>query len=50
MPLVPDFQASSIKIIQPIGVVRLEVIEATHLKKSDVGMLGLLNASKRFLF
>lgn len=41
LPLVPDFQASSIKFTQPIGVVRLEVIEARHLKKSDVGMLGL---------
>ncbi len=40
LPLVPDFQASSIKFTQPIGVVRLEVIEARHLKKSDVGMLG----------
>ena len=41
MPLVPDFQVNSIKFIQPIGVIRLEVIEARHLKKADVGMLGL---------
>ena len=39
-PLVTDFKAQTIKFIQPIGVVRLEVIEAQHLKKSDVGMLG----------
>lgn len=45
LPLVPDFHASAIKFIQPIGVVRLEVIEARHLKKSDVGMLGMSRAS-----
>ena len=39
-PLVPDFQASAIKFTQPIGVLRLQVIEARSLKKSDVGMLG----------
>lgn len=44
LPLVDltDLQTSSLKFTQPVGVVRLEVIEARHLKKSDVGMLGLL--------
>ncbi|KAH9420785.1 Extended synaptotagmin-3 [Dermatophagoides pteronyssinus] len=40
-PLVSDLKGHVIKFTQPLGVVRLEVIEARHLKKADVGMLGL---------
>lgn len=39
-PLVDDFKTKTIKFNQPIGLVRLELIEAKQLKKADVGMLG----------
>lgn len=40
-PLVSDLKGQLIRFTQPLGVVRFEVIEARHLKKADVGMLGL---------
>ncbi|XP_054162400.1 extended synaptotagmin-2-like [Oppia nitens] len=40
-PLINDISLKSIKFSQPVGVIRLEIIEARNLKKSDVGMLGL---------
>ncbi|KAI7695247.1 hypothetical protein SSS_07770 [Sarcoptes scabiei] len=40
-PMIKDLKSEEIKFIQPLGIVRLEVIEARHLKKADVGMLGL---------
>lgn len=40
MPLVDNLQ-ETVKFIHPVGMVRLEIIEAHHLKKSDVGMLGM---------
>lgn len=40
-PMISDLKSSLIKFIKPLGLLRLEVIEARHLKKADVGMLGL---------
>lgn len=40
-PLVEDISVKSLKYVPPIGVVRLEVIEAKNLRKADVGMLGM---------
>ncbi|CAG2163939.1 unnamed protein product [Oppiella nova] len=41
VPLIDGLSMKSIKFLAPIGVIRMEVIEARNLKKSDVGMLGL---------
>ncbi|CAG2175913.1 unnamed protein product, partial [Oppiella nova] len=41
IPLIDGLSMKSIKCLAPIGVIRMEVIEARNLKKSDVGMLGL---------
>ncbi|CAG2122872.1 unnamed protein product, partial [Medioppia subpectinata] len=41
VPLIDGLSMKSIRFAPPIGVMRLEVIEAKNLKKSDVGMLGL---------
>ncbi len=40
-PLINNLSMKSIKFLQPVGAVRIEIIEAKHLKKADVGMLGL---------
>ena len=40
-PLVNDLSMKSIKFLQPAGIIRLEIIEAKNLVKSDVGMLGM---------
>ena len=40
-PLVDNFNTSLIKLTVPIGIVRLEIIEAKKLKKSDLGVLGM---------
>src|SRR6267154_1565575 len=40
-PLVDNLSMKSIKFIPPIGVVRIELIEARNLIKADFGFLGM---------
>lgn len=41
LPLVEDLSMKTIKFVPPIGVIRIELIDAKNLRKADVGMLGM---------